>query len=74
MSVCEVNLSKVPDRACDRVTACPHLVVNLDRRQLPADPVVGAAHSEPRLRQRALVSSHTRRRLCWDKENRVVIY
>ena len=62
-----VTLREAPDRACDRVAACPHLVVNLDRRQLPADPVVRAAYGEPGLRQRALVSGHAGRRLFWEK-------
>lgn len=63
-------MREVPDGACDGVAACPHLVVDLDRRQLPADPVVGAAHGEPGLRQGALVSGHTGRRLFREKKNK----
>ena len=48
----------LPDGAGDGVAARPHLIVNLDWRQLPADPVIGAAHGEPRLGEGALVSSH----------------
>lgn len=56
-------LRRVPDRAGDRVAARSHLIVNLYRREFPADPVVGASHGESGLRQRALVCSHTGRGL-----------
>lgn len=56
-----VALTGVPNRACHRVAASPHLVVNLNWRQFPADSVVGAARSESWLRQGALVSSHAGR-------------
>lgn len=64
-----VALRELPNRTCDRVAACPHLVVNLDWRKLPADPVVRTANSEPGLRQRALVSSHAGRRLFKEKKS-----
>lgn len=59
----ESGWQPVPDGARDGVAARPHLIVNLDWRQLPADPVIGAAHGEPGLGQRALVSSHAGGRL-----------
>lgn len=62
----------VPDGARDRVAARPHLIVNLDWGQLPADPVVGAAHGEPGLGQRALVSSHAWGRLFMEKKGLTV--
>lgn len=55
---------RVPDGAGDGVAARPHLVVNLHRGQFPADAVVGAAHREARLGQRALVGGHAGGRLC----------
>lgn len=51
----------VPNRTCGRVPACPHLVVNLYRRQFSADSVVRAAYGQSWLRHRVLVSAHAGR-------------
>lgn len=55
---------RLPHGAGDGVAARPHLVVDLHRRQFPADAVVWAAHGEARLGQRALVGRHAGGRLC----------
>lgn len=64
--------SRVPDGAGDGVAARPHLVVNLHRGQFPADAVVGAAHREARLGQRALVGGHAGGRLCKKNKNKTL--